>query len=144
MSMGGGFRPESPKVARRRRARSAQRETTEGTFLIHQPRLSAQVRSTPPPLRTEPARGPASIPRRRRSPPLRVTTSIIFSDRAFDLRASGSGRIHPDRPSMVMAGPDPKVPPLWEKSVHGWVHFGGGGVVGGGLLSLAGMFTCNV
>lgn len=118
MSMGVGFRPESPKVATRRRtesrrARSAvQRETTEGKFLIHQPRVSAQVqlRFSPPLLRTEPAQGPASIPRHRRSPPLRVTTSIIFCDRAFDLRASGSGRIPLDRPSMGMAGQNRKVP----------------------------------
>lgn len=123
MSMGVGFRPESPKVATRRRtenrrARSAvQRETTEGKFLIHQLRVSAQVqpRFSPPLLRTEPGQGPARIPRHRRSPPLRVTTSIIFCVRVFDLRANGSGRIQLDRPSMDMAGQNRKVRPLWRK-----------------------------
>lgn len=123
MSMGVGFRPESPKVVTRRRpenrrARSAvQRETTEGKFLIHQPRVSAQVqpRSSPPLLRTEPGQGLAKFPRHRRSPPLRVTTSIIFFVQAFDLRANGSGRIQLDRPSMDMAGQNRKVRPLWRK-----------------------------
>lgn len=131
MSMGGGIRPESPKVATRRRAESrrarsaVQRETTEWIFLIHQPRLLAPVQPRSPPLlrRTEPGQARPSSPRPQRSPPLRVTTSIIFSDRAFDLRVNGSGRIQSAQPSMDTAGQNRKV--LLEVSrsdkwVHGW------------------------
>lgn len=126
--MGGGIRPESPKVATRRRAESrratsaVQRETTEWKFLIHQPRVSAPVRlrSSPPLRRTEPGWGRPSIHRRWRSPPPRFTTSIIFCDRAYDPRANGSGRIQSARPSMDMAGQNRKVLSAsgLKKSVH--------------------------
>lgn len=115
--MGGGIRPESPKVAPRRRAESrrarsaVQRETTEWKFLIHQLRLTAPVRlrSSATPRRTESARRRSSIPRPPPSPPRRVTTNIIFCDPAFDLPAKGSGRIQSARPSMDMAGQNRKV-----------------------------------
>lgn len=134
VSMGGGIHPESPKVATRRRAESrrarsaVQRETTEWKFLIHLPRLSApvQLRSSPPLRRTELGLGRPSIPRARPSPPLRVTTSIIFCDQAFDLRANGSGRIQSARPSMDMAGQNRKVLQVTDlpKSVNGWDYLG--------------------
>lgn len=117
MSMGGGIRPESPTVATRRRAESrrtrsaVQRERTEWKFLIHQPRVSAPVqpRSFLLLLRTGPDLAQPSSPRPMRSPALRAPTSIIFSDQAFDLRASGYGRIQSVRPSMDTAGQNRKV-----------------------------------
>lgn len=115
--MGGGIRPESPKVAPRRRAESrrarsaVQRETSEWKFLIHQLRLSAPVRlrSSATPRRTESDRARSSISRPPPSPHRRVMTNIIFCDPAFDLPAKGSGRIQSARPSMDMAGQNRKV-----------------------------------
>lgn len=128
MSMGEGIRPESPTVATRRRAESrrarsaVQREKTEWKFLIHQPRLSAPVqpRSCPPLRRTGPDWAWSSRP--RRSPPLRVRTSIIFSDRAFALRVNASGRIQSAPPSMDTAEQNRKV--LFVSSVCRWVNGG--------------------
>ena len=135
--MGGGIRPESPKVATRRRAESrrarsaVQRETTERRSLIHQPRLSApvQLRCCPPLHRTEPGLAVPSSPRPQRIPPLLVTTSIIFSDQASDLRANASGKIQSAPPSMDTAGQNPKVLNL---SSSGEKVFKGG-IISGGL-----------
>lgn len=117
MSMGSGIRPVSPKAATRRRAESrratsaVQRERSDWKFLIHQPRVPAPVRprSSPDPRRTGPERVRASSPRAPGNPPLRVTTSIIFCDRASDLPAKGYGRIQSDLPSMDTAGQNRKV-----------------------------------
>lgn len=128
--MGGGIRPESPKVATRRRAESrrprsaVQRETTEWRVLIHQLRVSApvQLRSSQPLRRTEPDQARPSPPR---NPPLRVTINIIFSDQVSDLQANGSGRIQSAQPSMDMAGQNRKVPQV-TSSEGRWDQLSGG------------------
>lgn len=132
MSIGSRIRPESSKAATRRRAESrratsaVQRERSEWKFLIHQPRVPAPVRprSSPDPRRTGPERVRTSSPRAPRNPPLRVTTSIIFCDRASDLPANGYGRIQSDPPSMDTAGQNRKVQRLIspnKKVGRGWI-----------------------